>query len=410
MLGVSTVYLSRILFLLVVAFKFLINQSIAEPQKPLTILISIDGFKPEYLSRGITPNLSKLAKEGAFAKGLLSVTPTVTFPNHVSIVTGEYPDKHGIVNNVMSDPTIPNARFRLSDRAVLSNPIWWSETKPIWVSAIKQNKIVSTLFWPGTEVVIDGIQPQDWLPYKNISSKERVDTLLTWLNRPNETRADFATLYFSEVDSSGHMTGTQSAETHSAIQTVDAEIGRFIEGLQRLNLMDSTNIVIVSDHGMADTDLEKIIFLSNLFPNLPAGKFVWSGAFAGLDIAPVEVDSVLSQLSQNKNMDCWDKSKIPADYHFGTHRRIPQIFCIAQTGWTILAKPGDEIIKGQHGYKSNEPDMWGIFIAFGPQIKSKKLDFFENIDVYLLLCKLINIYPENTSANPHLIGELYLSK
>ena len=398
----------RKIFLVLFAFIFVVPFSVLaqEKSKALTVLISIDGFKPDYLNRGITPYLSKLSDQGSLSKGLIPVTPTVTFPNHVSIVTGQYPDKHGIVNNVMNDPNIPNTRFRLSDRNVVTNPNWWSETKPIWVSAIKQNKIVSTLFWPGTEVVIDGVQPQDWLFYKNIPSHDRVDILLGWLNRPNETRADFATLYFSEVDSSGHITGTDSPETNTSIRNVDTEIGRFIEGLNRLNLLDVTNIVIVSDHGMANTNPDKIIALSDLLPDVSPAKFVWTGAFSGIETEPENADIILKQLNTNKNMECWQKSKIPAEYHFGTHRRVPEIFCIANIGWTIVFKKNDEIIKGHHGYKSTDADMWGLFIAVGPNIKRKILEPFENIDVYLFLCHLVKIIPENTSSRDHLFKEI----
>ena len=374
--------------------------------KPLTLLISIDGFKPDYLRRGITPNLLKLADQGTISKGLVPVTPTVTFPNHVSIVTGQYPDKHGIVNNVMNDPNIPNTRFRLSDRNVVTNPNWWSEVKPIWVSAIRQQKIVSTLFWPGTEVVIDGIQPNDWLNYKSIPSKERVDILLHWLNRPNETRADFATLYFSEVDSSGHISGTDSIMTNTSIENVDKEIGHLIDGLSQLNLLSVTHFVIVSDHGMANTNPEKIIAFSDLLPEVSPSKFIWTGAFGGIEAEPENSNTILELLSKNQNMQCWHKTKIPSEYHFGSHRRIPEIFCIANIGWTIVSKRSDEIIKGHHGYKSNEKDMWGLFIASGPTIKRTMIDPFENIDVYLLLCHLLNIKPEITSANDHLFKEI----
>lgn len=374
--------------------------------KPLTLLISIDGFKPDYLRRGITPNLLTLSDQGTISKGLVPVTPTVTFPNHVSIVTGQYPDQHGIVNNVMNDPNIPNTRFRLSDRNVVTNPNWWSEVKPIWVSAIRQQKIVSTLFWPGTEVVIDGIQPNDWLNYKSIPSKERVDILLDWLNRPNETRADFATLYFSEVDSSGHISGTDSIMTNTSIENVDKEIGHLIDGLSQLNLLSVTHFVIVSDHGMANTNPEKIIAFSDLLPEVSPSKFIWTGAFGGIESEPENSNSILELLSKNQNMQCWHKTKIPSEYHFGSHRRIPEIFCIASIGWTIVSKRSDEIIKGHHGYKSSEKDMWGLFIASGPTIKRTMIDPFENIDVYLLLCHLLNIKPEITSANDHLFKEI----
>ena len=118
--------------------------------KPLTILLSIDGFKPEYLKRNISPNLNMLAKNGALASHLISTFPSVTFPNHYSMVTGLYPDQHGIVNNTMVDPLIPET-FTLSARKAIANSEWWNEAVPIWVSLEEQGGIASTLFWPGTE-------------------------------------------------------------------------------------------------------------------------------------------------------------------------------------------------------------------------------------------------------------------
>jgi len=89
--------------------------------KPLILLVSIDGFKPEYLQRGLTPQLSELANTGAVTQGMYPVFPTLTFPNHYSIVTGLYPDHHGIVNNQMKDAAIEEP-FKLSSRTAVSNP------------------------------------------------------------------------------------------------------------------------------------------------------------------------------------------------------------------------------------------------------------------------------------------------
>lgn len=369
--------------------------------KPLTVLISIDGFKPDYLKRGITPNLSRLADAGAVAEGMTPAFPSVTFPNHITLVTGVVPDKHGVVNNTMQDPTIPNTRFRLADRAVLADPKWWTEVKPIWVTAHRQKKITSTLFWPGSEVLIEGLQPDDWLPYQEISSHDRVLKLLEWLDRPNATRADFATLYFSEVDILGHQTSADSPQTNAAIQRVDQEIGAFIAGLEKLHLRSVTNLVIVSDHGMANTSHDKVIALSDLAPDLPPAAIIWTGAFAGIDIEPSKVDAILTLLKKAEHMACWRKSDIPARFQFGTHRRVPEIFCLADLGWTIINKPGAPIIAGQHGYDPELPDMQALFIASGPRIKNKKIDRFRNTEVYELLCELVRIKSEtqNSSAN-----------
>lgn len=380
-------------------------QTPASP-KPLTVLVSIDGFKPDYLKRGITPNLSALAQTGAVAAGMTPSFPSVTFPNHITLVTGVVPDKHGIVNNIMQDPTIPNTRFRLADRAVLADPKWWTEVKPIWVTAHRQKKITSTLFWPGSEVLIEGQQPDDWLPYQEIPSHDRVLKLLEWLDRPDARRADFATLYFSEVDILGHQTGVDSPQTNAAIQRVDQEIGAFIAGLETLHLRSVTNLVIVSDHGMANTSPDKVIALSDLLPDLPPASIIWTGPFGGIDIESSKADATLALLKKAEHMACWRKSGVPARFQFGSHRRVPEIFCLADLGWTIINKPGAPIIAGQHGYDPAAPDMRAFFIATGPGIKKKKLGVFKNTEVYQLLCRLIGIRPEKMNLSVQLARDI----
>ena len=76
------------------------------------MLVSLDGFRWDYLDRGLTPNLSRLAREGVRAEAMVPVFPTKTFPNHYSIVTGRYPAHHGIVGNRFTAPDI-GGRFRL---------------------------------------------------------------------------------------------------------------------------------------------------------------------------------------------------------------------------------------------------------------------------------------------------------
>jgi len=270
------------------------------------------------------------------------------------------------------------------------------------VTAHRQKKITSTLFWPGSEVLIEGLQPDDWLPYQEISSHDRVLKLLEWLDRPNATRADFATLYFSEVDILGHQTGVDSPQTNAAIQRVDQEIGAFIAGLEKLHLRSVTNLVIVSDHGMANTSPDKVIALSDLLPNLLPAATIWTGAFGGIEMDLSQADAALAALKKAENMSCWRKSGIPARFQFGSHRRVPEIFCLADLGWTIINKPGAPIIAGQHGYDPELPDMQALFIASGPRIKKKKIGQIRNTEVYELLCELVRIKSEMLNSNSNL--------
>jgi hypothetical protein len=374
--------------------------------KPLTVLISIDGFKPEYLSETNSPHLFQLARQGATAEGMLPVFPSVTFPNHYSMVTGLYPDHHGIVNNSMKDSGISEP-FRLSSKTAVGNPAWWEDATPIWVSAQRNGLKTSTLFWPGTEAKIKGIQPNDWLPYdKNLSPQARSLKLLEWLNRPNETRADFATLYFEDVDSMGHRFGPKSLEVLSAVNVVDNAIGSFIAGLKDLNLLELTTILIVSDHGMAYVDSANYIDLKPLLNPFPNISVEWQGPLAGINLNGNQAPQVLNALNQNKNMQCWSKNNIPAKYHFGSHRRIPDIVCLSQLGFSAVSSIPSFQIPGQHGFDPELKDMHGIFIASGYRVKKTKLNYFENIEVYTLLCHLLNIQAEKNDAKDILFQQI----
>jgi ectonucleotide pyrophosphatase/phosphodiesterase family member 5 len=373
--------------------------------KPLVVLVSIDGFRADYLKRGNSPTLDGLIDSGASAKALISAFPSVTFPNHYSMVTGLFPDHHGIVNNVMFDPTMPGQPFSLASRNALANPAWWNEGTPIWVTLHRQSKRSSTMFWPGSETPIHGIQPDDWLPYSDaMTSFERVGKLLTWLDRSEDNRSDFATLYFSEVDSYGHRFGPSAPEVGGAVSRVDYALRHFIEGLERLGIRDTTDLIVVSDHGMAEVDRSQAIDLEALLRGLDTVALQWSGPVAGFAIAPSERETALNRLANERHMTCWPKSEIPERLHLGSHRRVPEVVCLAHVGWTIT--DGRPFRPGQHGYDPMEPDMWALFIAIGPHIAPRKLELVNNIEIYPLLCRLLGVLPETNDASNALADAL----
>ena len=377
----------------------------AAARKPLTLLISIDGFRADYLQRGKTPTLASLARRGAHAQGLVPSFPSVTFPNHYSMVTGLVPDHHGIVNNTMHDPSIPDPVFALSSRSAVSNPLWWNEATPVWVTAARLGKVTSAMFWPGTETPIQGIQPRNWLPYTDLlTSMGRVDQLLAWLSDGSAARPDFATLYFSEVDTFGHQAGPETPNLDVSLERVDAALAHLLEGLRRLGLRALTDVVIVSDHGMANVPPENVILLKPLIEAIPAAKIRWYGTFAGIEANAQDAPRVLEALSGKEHMQCWRKGEIPPVYRFGTHRRIPDIFCLAETGWWLTDDPKHKSARGQHGYDPRDPLMHGLFIAQGRRIRPAKLPDVPNVEVYPLLCRLLGIPPEANDATGRLVS------
>lgn len=375
--------------------------------KPLTVLISIDGFQSDYLKRGFSPNLQRLARQGVLAKALIPVFPSLTFPNHVSLMTGRYPDHHGIVNNTMNDPSVEQ-RFSLGVRDAVENPFWWSEVVPLWVTAMQQNKIVATLFWPGSDVSIGGVRPNKWLPYDHDMTPEaRVKTLLSWLDQPSAKRADFATLYFSDVDSAGHQMGPDSKEVDDAINKVDEAIGQFVQGLDRLGLLAHTTFVVTSDHGMARVNIKSgIIHGAPLVRDFPQAKWEWAGPTSGIRLNGASKEAVLLSLAAEKNMQCWSKENVPAQFHFGKHRRIPDIVCLADVGFVLSPKLPYIGPVGLHGYDPQHPSMHGLLIVSGYRIAPRLLGDVKSLDIYPLLAELIDVQPAMHDGSRSLVDHI----
>ncbi|WP_366928790.1 ectonucleotide pyrophosphatase/phosphodiesterase [Phenylobacterium sp.] len=173
---------------------------------PLTILISIDGFRTDYIQRGKTPALAAMAGDGVRAEAMRPSFPSLTFPNHYTLVTGLRPDEHGVVGNVMEDAARPGVVFMLNKPEIVHDPIWWDQAEPLWVTAEKAGVRTATMFWPGSDGPIHGVQPHDWRLFdKAVTDIQRVDQVLTWLDRPPAERPRFITLYFNAVDTAGHI-------------------------------------------------------------------------------------------------------------------------------------------------------------------------------------------------------------
>jgi predicted AlkP superfamily pyrophosphatase or phosphodiesterase len=370
-----------------------------EIRVPVTILVSIDGFRPDYLERGITPNLDRLAAGGVTAT-MRPVFPTKTFPNHYSLVTGLRPDQHGVVDNNMEDPRRPEVKFTISNGQA-QDRFWWDEAEPIWVTAEKQGIRTGTMFWPGSEAAIQGVRPANWQRFDgNISNVQRVATIVDWLRRPVATRPRLITLYFEDVDEAAHDFGIDSAEALAAVKDVDGRIGDLVAELSALE--QPVNFVILSDHGMAPGGPDKMIWLHRTM-DVSGFRVISDGAFLTAEPLPgreAEVEKLL--LKPHEHMQCWTKEKLPGRFLYGRHPRVPRYFCLAETGWIIRAsEPKGALDLANHGYDNMDPSMTALFIASGPAFaRGVTLPMFDNVDVYPLLARLLGIEPRPNHGNP----------
>lgn len=363
----------------------------AEARAPVTILVSIDGFRADYLDRGITPALSALAARGVRA-AMRPSFPTKTFPNHYAIVTGLRPDRNGIVANTMEDVRRPGKKFTMSTM----DPFWWDEAEPIWVAAERAGIRTGTMFWPGSNAKIRGTWPTAWQQFNHdMPDGQRVDALVDWLRRPAAERPVFYTLYFNTVDDAGHDFGPDAPETNAAVASVDAQIGRLRDALAALG--QPANLIVVADHGMAPISEDRVIDFARVAD--PADyRILEDGVYASFFAAPGhEAALEAAVLKPHDHMQCWRKAEIPARFHYGANPRVPPYFCLADITWSIRAKAPDPDWQpnyGNHGWDNAEPMMLALFVANGPAfVPGKRIGTFDNVDVYPLLRDLVGLPP-----------------
>ncbi|MES2038400.1 MAG: alkaline phosphatase family protein [Pseudomonadota bacterium] len=357
------------------------------------ILVSIDGFKPEYLARGVTPTLNALAADGVRTEAMRPSFPSITFPNHYTLVTGLRPDHHGIVGNTMEDSKIPGVSFKLSNKEAVLDRRWWDEAEPVWVTAEKNKVRTGIMFWPGSEAAIHGVRPTEYRTFDDkLAPAVRVDTMLGWLDKPAADRPGFLTVYFDQVDHAGHDFGPDTKEVTDAAAGVDAAIARLMDGLRARNI--KANVVIVSDHGMAATSPERTILLDQIAD--PASyEVVNYGSYAGINPKAGQEEVVAKALLKtHEHMQCWKKENIPERFHFGQNARVQRFVCSASVGWLVVpdAKAAVKANKGSHGYDNLSKEMQALFIANGSAFKKATvLPPFDNVNVYPLLMKLIKV-------------------
>ncbi|WP_101925066.1 MULTISPECIES: ectonucleotide pyrophosphatase/phosphodiesterase [Luteimonas] len=364
--------------------------------RPSLLLVSLDGLRPDALGRGDTPNLDALAADGVRA-WMRPSYPSLTFPNHYTLVTGLRPDRHGLIHNSMYDDML--GEFRLSDRAAVGNGAWYGDGEPLWVTAENAGLRTATLSWPGSEAPVRGVQPTRWLPFDYARPIDaRVDLVLDWLSEPDATRPVLATLYFEHTDAAGHHYGPDSVELHQALRDVDAAVGRLVDGLQARGLEDRVNLVFVSDHGMAEVAPGRAIAIEDMV-SVEAARVVSTGQVIGVIPNPgFEAQVARRLLGAHAQYDCWRKEAMPARWKFGTHPRVPPIVCQLHEGWdavpraSLATRPSHA--RGSHGYDPALPSMRAVFLAHGPAFRQGvELPGFDNVDVYPLLARLIGVTP-----------------
>jgi predicted AlkP superfamily pyrophosphatase or phosphodiesterase len=371
--------------------------SIEAQAKPYVIMISTDGFRYDYAKKYNAEHLLKFSHEGIQAKAMIPSYPSITFPNHWTLITGLYPSHHGLIDNYFYDYQKKKS-YAMSDRNNAEDGSWYGGT-PLWGLAEKQGMVSASLMWVGSASDAGGKRPTYYYPYhEKFTPSEKVDKVINWLKLPAEKRPHFISLYFPEVDGSGHHFGPDSKETEEAVHLVDTAIGELVQKVKDTGLKN-VNFIFVSDHGMIKVDGGSPLEIPAVLLDKNRFDFYNSQTLLRVYVKnPDEVKRVFKELKGNKTEDyeVYLDKKLPRYLHFSTrddqYNRIGQILLIPKAPKIFLEK-GKKTSVGKHGYNPKlVPEMKATFFAWGPEFKNNlAIDEFANIHVYPLVAEMLGL-------------------
>lgn len=372
--------------------------------EPIVVLLSWDGMRHDYPDLGEFPALRRLEAEGVRARRLTPVFPSNTFPGHVSLATGTYPDRHGIVDNVFLD--------RERGRYSYSPDADWIEAEPLWIATERQGVPTATYFWVGSETDWHGqgtryrIAPFD----RDRPESAKVDQILTWLSLPEAEQPRLIMSYWSGADHVGHDEGPNGPELVGEIRDQDTQLGRLLAGIDALGLWPRTTLLLVSDHGM--TAVNRYLDLQGAFDSAGIGAAVIGSAVAQIHLTkPVADDAVRSTLAafleDVPGSAFYKREELPDDLRLRRQNRVGDWVAVLPPPYAFRSGADSTFRRvalffgkeyGMHGYDPTLPDMGGVFFAMGRGVPAGlTLDEVRQIDVAATAAALLGVDPPTQS-------------
>lgn len=363
--------------------------STAAQKAHYVVLVSLDGFRWDYANHDNATHLLALGKQGVWApEGMMPSYPSLTFPNHLSIVTGLYPEHHGLVANNFYD-LAKQARFAIADPKAVADGSWYSGV-PLWSLAESQGMRTACLFWPGSEAKIAGFRPTWYAGFDanteatDAEELARIDDAVALLRLPDTERPHFITIYYSEPDHEGHQFGPDAPQTKAAVLKVDALVGKLKAALDSTHL--PIDLVVISDHGMAKVDGGWITL--DQFADLTAFEVVGTLLYGKTEEERIRVYNQLKKASSQ--FVVYRRKDVPAGLDYNQNPREGDPVVIATGPYAIRAhapapgKPETPPNAGMHGLDPHKiPEMKAIFFAAGPDIvRGRTVKTFENVNLY----------------------------
>ncbi|XP_064644592.1 glycerophosphocholine cholinephosphodiesterase ENPP6-like isoform X2 [Lineus longissimus] len=364
------------------------------------LVLLVDGLRWDYVNQADLPGFQTLFESGSHVHHIDPEFPTLCYPNYYSFVTGLFPENHGMIGNNMYD-SIKNEYFSSS---MNTSAHWWEDGEPIWVTAKKQGKRSYLFHWPGCNRSIRDTRPDYCRPYVSFPSmQEYMGSMVEGLNALHNDSADFVGLYNEHLDMVGHRYGPNSKQLRNMLIDLDKTIVFLLQDLTERGLRDKVNVLLLSDHGMTDISMERIIDLRRYISKRDLAQTLDGGSYTNIWPLRHVTDKVYKKLKNaHPNMTIYQKHTLPDVWHYQHSHRVAPLTAVADNGWYILTYTNGYVVYtekkrpalGWHGYSSQEPDMWPMFAGSGPDIvRNQTLPSIRMTDIYQMMCHLLKIEP-----------------
>jgi predicted AlkP superfamily pyrophosphatase or phosphodiesterase len=254
------------------------------------VLVSVDALRPEFYleERWPAPMMQRMAAEGTHAREVLSVTPTVTYPSHITMVTGALPARHGVTNNRPFQPGGPTGLWFMESDSIRVPALWdavrdagmtsagisWpvSAGAPVdwnipefWSVSGQEGRLLGPAAHTAAlrsrvrprglleEIEEEALGPfPDWYWGRNLSREDAVGAMAGHLLE--EYRPNLLLVHINQMDYVQHAVGREHPDVHLALGAVDRAIARMVEATDRAGIRDRTAFIVTGDHGFVDLD------------------------------------------------------------------------------------------------------------------------------------------------------------
>lgn len=367
----------------------------------VTILISFDALSPAQVNSKTAPNIDHFRKSGEWADFVEPTFPSSTFPGHATLITGCWTGQHGIVSNHFLDPK--KGPFHMEDESE------WQICEPLWAAAARAGKKVAIYTWAMAQTPWHGAKPAYLNPlpklkeekarlFKDFKAEKEWRQILDWVALPEEQRPALILGYFPGIDVEGHKHGPFARQTMAILKNYDHLFGRFLNDLKRRGLLATTNIVLVSDHGMIKADkpidmtgpmaeLEKRLGKKNMRYEISAGTQI------NIYLKKKSrVPETVALLKPVPHLRVYAARDFPAEWHYQNPRSGDVLVVVDPPYYLSFGKPkpGEEKV-GFHGYDPKFPEMHAFFAAAGSSFPKKHRQKMLMIEVAPAVAKAIDL-------------------